>query len=198
MGVSKGSAFERRVCKELSLWWSGGERDDLLWRTAASGGRATVRSKAGKSNTSGGYGDITSTDPRSRVLTRVFAFELKKGYNKYTVHDLIDRTDRTAVQAWELWVRQAARSAEQAKALTWALIHKRDQREAVIALPVRAYSGLTQDSPYGSLVPPFIGEVPDGDRKPKRIVLMRLSTFLDVVTPTMVRAYWSENRAEGK
>lgn len=42
-GKAKGSAFERAVCKQLSLYLSRGERDDLMWRSALSGGRATVR-----------------------------------------------------------------------------------------------------------------------------------------------------------
>lgn len=49
-GKSKGSAFEREVCRRLSLWLSQGERDDLLWRSAMSGGRATVQFRRGKVN----------------------------------------------------------------------------------------------------------------------------------------------------
>lgn len=42
-GKAKGASFERMVCKRLSLWLSVGERDDLFWRSAMSGGRATLR-----------------------------------------------------------------------------------------------------------------------------------------------------------
>ena len=42
-GKAKGSSFERAVCKRLSLWLSNGERDNLLWRSAMSGGRATIQ-----------------------------------------------------------------------------------------------------------------------------------------------------------
>jgi len=41
-GKAKGAAFERAVCRALSGWVSDGERDDLFWRSAMSGGRATV------------------------------------------------------------------------------------------------------------------------------------------------------------
>jgi hypothetical protein len=37
-GGPKGSAFERRIAKQLSLWLYGS--DDLLWRVGGSGGRA--------------------------------------------------------------------------------------------------------------------------------------------------------------
>lgn len=49
-GKSKGSAFERQVCRRLSLWLSQGTRDDLLWRSAMSGGRATIQMNSGKVN----------------------------------------------------------------------------------------------------------------------------------------------------
>jgi hypothetical protein len=42
-GNEKGGRFERLVCKRLSLWLSKGERDDLFWRSAMSGGRATLQ-----------------------------------------------------------------------------------------------------------------------------------------------------------
>ena len=45
MKALKGSQFERQIAKELSKWFSRGERDDLFWRTAGSGARATTRMK---------------------------------------------------------------------------------------------------------------------------------------------------------
>lgn len=41
----KGSTFERLICKELSLWVTDEERTDVFWRSAMSGGRATVNSR---------------------------------------------------------------------------------------------------------------------------------------------------------
>lgn len=46
-GKHKGSAFERRVCRDLSLWVSRGERDDIFWRSSMSGGRATIGLRVG-------------------------------------------------------------------------------------------------------------------------------------------------------
>lgn len=46
-GARKGSGFERLVCRQLSRYLSHGERDDLLWRTPSSGGRATIQMKRG-------------------------------------------------------------------------------------------------------------------------------------------------------
>ena len=58
-GKTKGSAFERKVCVDLSHWISGNFRDDLFWRSAMSGGRATVGKKQGI-NRRTQMGDITA------------------------------------------------------------------------------------------------------------------------------------------
>ena len=46
-GKQKGGEYERTVCKKLSLWVSNGTRDDIFWRSAMSGGRATLQRKKG-------------------------------------------------------------------------------------------------------------------------------------------------------
>ena len=38
----KGSKFERVICVSLSTWITAGKRKDVFWRSAMSGGRATV------------------------------------------------------------------------------------------------------------------------------------------------------------
>lgn len=62
-GSPKGGAFERVVCKRLSLWVSNGTSTDLFWRSAMSGGRATVQYKRGIVNVRQS-GDICAIDPR--------------------------------------------------------------------------------------------------------------------------------------
>ena len=42
-GKNKGSSFERLICRQLSLLVSGGARTDCFWRSAMSGGRATIQ-----------------------------------------------------------------------------------------------------------------------------------------------------------
>lgn len=75
-GKSKGGSFEREVCQKLSKWVSYGERDDIFWRSAMSGGRATVGMKRGIKRTSQA-GDITAIDPLGNRLTDVFVIECK-------------------------------------------------------------------------------------------------------------------------
>lgn len=72
---AKGSRFERRLCHVLSLWISKGKHNDLLWRSAMSGGRGTVRvAKHGAQRVSG---DICSVGGEGHVLTDAFHIEAK-------------------------------------------------------------------------------------------------------------------------
>ena len=75
-GKQKGSSFERKTCKELSLWISYGIREDLFWRSAMSGGRSTVALKKGKKfKTSSG--DISAIHSLGFQLTEKFLIECK-------------------------------------------------------------------------------------------------------------------------
>ena len=75
-GKQKGGAFERLVCKQLSLWMSRGLRDDLFWRSAMSGGRATLQHRKGKRNQTQ-LGDISAIHPQGARLTDLFVIECK-------------------------------------------------------------------------------------------------------------------------
>lgn len=77
-GKAKGAEFERWVCKKLSLWVSHGANEDLFWRSAMSGGRASVhRKKGGKGGISRQAGDITATAPEGHALTDQWYIECK-------------------------------------------------------------------------------------------------------------------------
>jgi hypothetical protein len=75
-GKQKGSGFEREICKMLSVWVSKGNSDNLFWRSAMSGGRATVRVKKGQETTHG-QGDISAITPEGNKLTDLFIIECK-------------------------------------------------------------------------------------------------------------------------
>lgn len=77
---SKGAAFEREVCKQLSLWWTHGESDAVFWRSSGSGARATTRMKQNK-KTPYEYGDVSFTDPIGKPFIDYFLVELKRGYS---------------------------------------------------------------------------------------------------------------------
>lgn len=74
-GKGKGSAFERKVCKLLSKWVSRGKRTDLFWRTAMSGGRATVERRKGVVVRQAG--DICAVTPDGHAFTDHWYVECK-------------------------------------------------------------------------------------------------------------------------
>ncbi len=75
MVKGKGSAFEREICVKLSQWVSKGTRNDIFWRTAMSGGRATVFKKKGALMRQAG--DVTAVSFEGHDLTDNFYLELK-------------------------------------------------------------------------------------------------------------------------
>jgi hypothetical protein len=73
----KGGAFERLVCKRLSLYVTKGRRDDVFWRTAMSGGRATVQWQRHGIVNKSQIGDITAIAPEGQSWIERFLFECK-------------------------------------------------------------------------------------------------------------------------
>lgn len=166
---SKGPAFEREVCKQLSLWWTGGERDDIFWRTHGSGARATTRGKAGK-RTAGQYGDIAASDPAGHPLIRYLTISLKRGYNRHTLHDLLDMPAGKDSE-WQKWISEIRATSKAAGSVSWAIIAKRDRRMPIILLPYKMKEQLKLRFvlDFGSLVG------------------MLFSHFLSSVTPDQIR-----------
>jgi len=77
---TKGNAYERDLCRKISLWITGGSRDDTVWRSASSGAVHTVRSR--KKTDKGDYlsqvGDLCSIDPLSEFFFHKIAIEAKR------------------------------------------------------------------------------------------------------------------------
>jgi hypothetical protein len=71
-GKQKGASFEREICVKLSLWVTAGGRKDVFWRSAMSGGRATVRGMDVRQS-----GDICAVAPEGHVLTDRWYIETK-------------------------------------------------------------------------------------------------------------------------
>lgn len=179
-GSNKGSSFEREICKDLSLWWTDGERDDVFWRTAGSGGRATNRARTGKT-TAGAEGDLTATDPIGASLLAVCCFELKRGYNKTNPLDVIERKDNSKPCLLEDFWKQASTSAEQSGALYPVVILKRDQKRTSIMFSRRMLMDIAD----------YLGP----DRTPKitvrinneTVFIMRFEDWLNYMSPHGIR-----------
>lgn len=82
--MGKGADWERETAKLLSLWWTEGDADDVIYRTSASGARATQRRKSGKGTTNSA-GDLGFTDDVAKPLFQFMTMECKRGYT--TVKD---------------------------------------------------------------------------------------------------------------
>jgi hypothetical protein len=132
--MAKGADFERELCKKLSLWWTDDERDDVFWRTAGSGGRATMRGRKGAS-TYGQDGDIQAVDPVGKPLMDLVTIELKRGYAPATFADILEPTKKGTTPMYLTFFEQAIRSAKNAGSVSWWLIVRRDHRASTIFFP---------------------------------------------------------------
>ncbi len=190
---SKGSEFEREVCTTLSLWWTGGERDDIFWRSSGSGARANTRAKAGK-RTGGQYCDIAAIDPSGHPLTGLLVFELKRGYATTTPYDCLDRIATAAEQRWEEFIRQAARSVRQANAFGWAVVSRRDRRTAWIWFPKTVCTALRAAGAWPNGPPATRASIVTEIRKVGVVhaVGMPLTSFLEGVTRGHIEELYAE------
>ena len=90
----KGSSFERKICKDLSLWVTDNNLEDVFYRTAGSGGRGTFRAKQGK-ETANAHGDMMYTRPEGEMFLRAVTVEMKKGYNAAIIEQLFNGESMT-------------------------------------------------------------------------------------------------------
>ena len=130
-GSGKGSSFERDVCKRFSLWISEGQRDDIFWRTAGSGARATVRGRKGQ-NTCSGHGDMGCLDPEYTWFTDHVLVECKRGYNSWRVDDFL-KPPKGKDTLWHVWKRLEEDSLRLKK--TPLLVFKQERRPERVFFP---------------------------------------------------------------
>jgi hypothetical protein len=136
----KGASFEREICKKMSLWISGGEREDCLWRSAMSGGRATVGRRAGKSHDHHA-GDISATSPEGHRLTDAWFLECKFYRDLDIKAALVEGRGKLA-QFW----REACEQATAHHKMPM-LIAKQNQTRVLLLTPIASHmnpSGLVQ------------------------------------------------------
>lgn len=75
-GKQKGASWERELCVLLSRWVSNNKQDDVFWRAAMSGGRATVAFKRG-GQLNAQAGDISCVHPMGHKFASLFYVEAK-------------------------------------------------------------------------------------------------------------------------
>lgn len=179
-GQGKGPAFERKLCKLFSMWWTDGIRDDVFWRTSQSGGRATTRAKTSKT-TRGQYGDIGATDPIGDPLTQLCVIEAKKGYNNQSFYDLLDKPKPTSI--YYKWIQKLQDEIVCGHAPYWLLVHRRDHRPYIVIMPNQLYNKI-------KIKPPRRVRIAD-DRLGMRIgcTAMLLEHFFRYVRPNHIKKW---------
>lgn len=100
-GKGKGQQFEREVCVKFSLWVTDGKQKDCFWRSAMSGGRATVsRGQVRQA------GDITAVSSEGYELVDMCYFELKF-YKSLNIQLFLLHGGGPLALFWNQTVRQA-------------------------------------------------------------------------------------------
>lgn len=171
---AKGAEFERLICKKLSKWITGGERDDVLWRSAMSGGRATVQIKKGM-KAEAHAGDISSTHWLGSFLTETFSLELK-AYADLGYTSSMTKRKGALITFWGQTVRDASLNNKLPM-----LIAKQNRQPTVIALSregvkVMQLAEYPLLAPLGSLNPEVL----------PRMYLYNLEEFIEATDPTVL------------
>lgn len=141
-GKAKGSAFERQICKDLSLWITKGARDDCLWRSAMSGGRATVSGRKGK-GIAHAAGDICAIHPDGHRLINDYFVECKS-YKDLKYSQLVTSNKGPVVDFWE----QARLQARENKKLPM-LILKQNLLPTLLGVGIWSLTKLSLET-YGT------------------------------------------------
>ena len=138
---AKGSGFERRVCKALSLWVTAGQREDCFWRSAMSGGRATVAK--GKVRQAG---DICAVAPEGHVLSDDYFIECKN-YRNLGISQFLVSDKGPLVKFWKVACREAKKYGRRPM-----LIAKQNGLPVLVIVKtghLSRFSGLYSIRPFG-------------------------------------------------
>lgn len=180
-GSRKGSAFEREMARQFSLWWTNGKEDDVFWRTPMSGGRSTVRIKKGQSAIQ--VGDLQAIDERGRVFTELVEVELKTGYPGQSPLQLLGKSFHTC--QWYRWIVRLIRTRARPY---WLLVHRIHQGQILVAIR----KALLEDLCPSCEIMPSIFDV--GRDAPVRIVVVSWAWFVRTISPEAFKDLYQEKR----
>ncbi|KKM79618.1 hypothetical protein LCGC14_1348160 [marine sediment metagenome] len=195
--MPKGGDWERECAKQLSLWWTNGERDDTIWRTSGSGSRFTTRRKQGI-DTYNAAGDLCATDPIAQPLFDFLLIECKRGYAKGRPSESInvlywlDRPPGTKAPLLYQWWEKANQERIAAKRSEAVIIFKRTGKRACIMMDGDWYHNLLpMNGPYKGTVIDIQWDdgapgMPETWRH-RHIVIADLRFFLDWCPPETIR-----------
>lgn len=166
-GRGKGPAYEREFCKQLSLWWSHGKKDDVFWRTPGSGARATVRMKVGML-TADSYGDVGAVRAMGKPLTKTTLIELKRGYTGkkgsgsqrhisfLTMIDTPKIGKRKKKPVLIEWWKKAQKERKKAGRKRVFIVFRRDRKESCLVISRKFFLKLRETNGH-MMCPPYYG-----------------------------------------
>lgn len=117
----KGSAFERKICKSLSEWYSSGINANIFWRTSSSGARATQKSLTVH------RGDITNIENEGIEFIRFFVIECKS----YKEIDFLKAID-VPFGGWYKWWQQCEKDALASDRHPFLIMHRNNHGTYVV------------------------------------------------------------------
>jgi hypothetical protein len=89
--------------------------------------------------TFGQYGDIHAVDPIGQPLMDLVTIEAKKGYNKESAFNAMDKIPvggMTHPCQWEKFLEQVRTDSKNAGTPYWMLVHRRDHRDIMVFIPL--------------------------------------------------------------
>lgn len=132
-GSQKGAAYERLIAKQFSLWISMGRTADLLWRSAGSGGRSTMRRKQTGKGIDYHASDIAPLHPDAEPFSGTFTLECKS-YRSIELRQVLYDWKASIVAKW--WA-QACRDAASVNRFP-LLVMKENQKPSLVVIGKQA------------------------------------------------------------
>lgn len=126
-GKQKGAQFERKTCQRLSLWVSGRKREDVFWRSAMSGGRATLQSRKKGVQFEAQSGDISAVHSLGHALLSKFVVECKF-YKELDLPMTLYGSSGKIGEWWEELLSQCEKAGDKLP----LLIAKENRREELV------------------------------------------------------------------
>ena len=125
---SKGSAWERDVCKILTKWVSGTEKPYLFWRGRGSGGMFTQDSSIGTKFS----GDIYSVGEEGQALMSKISIECKNGYEGASLDLFLKENKNDPLE--KFWI-QALNDATKSNKLPFLIFKKKNMPVIWLCIP---------------------------------------------------------------
>ncbi len=179
-GKSKGSAWERVVCKALSLWLTRGRDEGVFWRSSMSGGRATVHRRKGSKAADAACGDICALKSIGHRFLRRFFIECKATTNlmldAYLGKELKGKKD-------DHWLKPC-RQAKEWKKEPWVIV-KRNKMEPLVYVQRETrdrFNKWAGESMGEGYVPRHVGYFPL-----YRLYVYPLAHLLDALNPDWLK-----------